>query len=71
MLIKEIVSSPKVVKLHYFSVNDVSAAEKIGLKKDRRGQWYLPQYDTSRSGFDKNASSAIRLFGPPKTVKLN
>jgi hypothetical protein len=71
MLIKEIASRPKLVKLHYFSVDDVSVAEKIGLKKDRHGQWYLPQYNTSGSGFDKNAGSAIRLFGLPKTVKLN
>lgn len=71
MLIKEITSRPKIVKLHYFSVDDIGTAEKIGLKKDRQGQWYLPQYDTSGSGFDKSASSAIRIFGPPKTVKLS
>lgn len=71
MLIKEITSRPKVVKLHYFSVDDISTAEKIGLKKDRQGQWYLPQYNTSGSGFDRNASMAIRIFGPPRIVELN
>jgi len=71
MLINEVVVVPKVVKLHYFPVDDISTAEKLGLKKDKKGNWYLAQYNTSGSGFDKKISSAMRIFGTPQSVKLN
>jgi hypothetical protein len=71
MRFTEIESKPKLVKLHYFNVTDVNAAREIGMRQDRNGQWFLPQYDKSGSGFDRKATSAIRLFGHPKSVSIN
>lgn len=72
MRIFELESKPKLLKLHYFSVDDEQAAIELGMKQDRKSQWYLPQYTTSGRGFDMKASSAIRIFGKPiKTINLN
>ena len=68
MRLQEIDSKPKLIGLYYFSVNDFDAAAEIGLKQDKRGSWYLPRYNTSGSGFDRKASSAMRLFGDPINV---
>jgi hypothetical protein len=46
-------------------------AKELGLKQDRNGHWYLPQYNTSSRGFDQKASSAMRMFGRPvKSINL-
>ena len=72
MRLSEIESKPRLVKLHYFNVTDIIAAEDLGLRKDRNGNWFLPQYDRSGQGFDRKASSAMRLFGHPyKSISLD
>jgi hypothetical protein len=72
MRFNEIDSRPKVVKLHYFSVTDDQYARDLGMKQDRNGQWYMPQYNKSGSGFDQKVTSAIRMFGRPyRSVSLN
>ena len=71
MRFTEIESKPQLIKLHYFRVDDTQAAREIGMRQDRNGQWFLPQYDKSGSGFDRKASSAIRLFGAPRTISIN
>jgi hypothetical protein len=59
------ISTPRLVKLHYFNVDDEQAAVELGLKQDRNSRWYLPQYNTSGSGFNRNYTSAVRLFNRP------
>jgi hypothetical protein len=72
MRFNEIESRPKMVKLHYFSVTDDQYARELGMKQDRNGQWFMPQYNTSGRGFDQKVTSAIRTFGRPfKSVSLN
>ena len=68
MRFNEFENKPKLIKIHYFNVTDEDAAVQYGMKQDRNGQWYLPQYNTSGSKFDRNATSLIRLFGHPRTV---
>lgn len=70
MHINEIENRPKLVKLHYFSVDDDQTAQELGLKQDRNRQWFLPQYNTSGSNFDRTVTTAIRIFGRPRTVNL-
>jgi hypothetical protein len=65
------IAKPKLIKLHYFNVDNERSATELGLKQDRNGRWYLPQYNTSGSGFDRAATSAIRVFGRPQTVTLS
>jgi hypothetical protein len=72
MRLTEIESLPKLIKLHYFSVDDQQASNELGMKQDRNGRWYLPQYNTSGRIFDQRFSSAVRLFGRPiNTIKIN
>jgi hypothetical protein len=72
MRFTEIESRLKMTKLHYFNVDDVQFASELGMKQDRNGRWYLPQYNTSGRGFDAKVSSAMRVFGPPlKTIALD
>lgn len=70
MRINEI-GTPRLVKLHYFNVHDERSARDLGLRQDRNGRWYLPQYNTSGLNFDRAATSAIRVFGRPRTVTLS
>lgn len=71
MRISEFDNKPRLIKLHYFNVTDTDFAAELGMKQDRYGSWYLPQYNTSRSGFDRKVTSAIRAFGhPTETVDL-
>lgn len=70
MHFNEIENRPKLIKLHYFSVDDDQTAQELGLKQDRNHQWFLPQYNTSGSKFDRIATTAIRIFGRPRTVNL-
>jgi hypothetical protein len=70
MRFNEIDNRPKLVKLHYFNVDDDQSATELGLKQDRNGRWYLPQYNTSGLNFDRLATSAMRVFGRPRTVTL-
>lgn len=65
------IGKPKLLKLHYFNVTDEQSAKELGLKQDRNYRWYLPQYNTSGSNFDRIATSAIRMFGRPQTVTLS
>jgi hypothetical protein len=72
MLINELFEKPKLKKLHYFSVDDISTAEELGLKQDKKSAWYLAQYNTSGIGFNKKFASAVRIFGRPiKTIDFN
>ena len=72
MRFNEIETRPKLIKLHYFKVDDDQAATELGMKQDRNGRWYLPQYDTSGRGFDQRVTSAIRIFGNSyNTVRIN
>lgn len=72
MRFNEIELRPKMIKLHYFSVTDDQYARELGMKQDRNGQWFMPQYNTSGRGFDQKVTSAIRMFGRPfKSVSLN
>ena len=72
MRFTEIESRPRLVKLHYFNVTDTDLARELGFKQDRNGRWYLPQYNTSSSGFDRKATTAIRSFGHPiKSITLD
>ena len=70
-------NKPKLVALHYFNVYDgdldPSSMAEYGLKKDRRGKLYLPQYNTSGAKFDRNFSALLRLSNntPPRTIKLD
>lgn len=69
MRYNEFENKPKLIKLHYFNVTDIDLAKELGMKQDRNGSWYLAQYNTSGSGFDRKATSAIRAFGhPTKTI---
>lgn len=61
---------PKMTHLHYFDNVDVEVAKINGMKQDRNGRWYLPQYNTSGRGFDIKAGNLIRNYGKPRTVKL-
>jgi hypothetical protein len=62
------ISIPQMVKLHYFNVDDEQIARELGFRQDRNGRWYLPQYNTSASGFDRNYTSAVRSFNRPIRV---
>lgn len=63
-------TKPRMTHLHYFDNVDDEIAQVNGMKKDRNGRWYLPQYNTSGRGFDIKAGNLIRNYGKPKTVKL-
>lgn len=59
--------------LYYFRVDwaNKDIAQTIGIKQDRRGDWYLPQYNTSGAGFERKYLEAMQVFGDPyKTVRL-
>jgi hypothetical protein len=65
-------TKPRLIKLHYFTVDDAEAAQQLGMKQDRNGRWYLPQYSTSGAGFDKKYSTCRRTFGEvEKTIRIN
>lgn len=59
----------KMTHLHYFNVDDAQGAT-AGLKKDKRGKWYLPQYNLSGGKFQQNLADLTAKFGPPKSVTL-
>ena len=66
---------PKLIALHYFNISsadfDNILMQQTGLKKDRSGILYLPQYDTSGSKFDRTYSSLLNHYGLKKTIKVN
>jgi len=62
---------PKLIALHYFSVQDERDAKSFGFRKDKKGRWYLPQFNVSSNRFDLVFSDAIRAFGTPRTYRLN
>jgi hypothetical protein len=59
----------KMTHLHYFPVDDIQGASS-GMKKDKHGRWYLPQYNTSGAKFKQNLADLTAKFGPPQTVTL-
>jgi len=72
MRFKEIDKVPKLVKLHYFSVDDLEVSRELGMKQDRNGRWYLPQYNTSGRNFNQKFTSAVRIFGRPvDSIEIN
>jgi hypothetical protein len=62
------ISTPRMIKLHYFDVDDEQSARELGLRQDRNLRWYLPQYNTSGRGFDQKFTSAVRSFNRPIKV---
>lgn len=68
MKLLEVLTDIKLTHLHYFDVDQEDIAQQIGLKRDRKGKWYLPQYNTSGTGFDKKARDSIRIFGHPVQI---
>ena len=62
-----------MVARHYFQTHGTPEAELIqqGFKKDFNGNWFMPQYNTSGSGFDRKWSDARRMYGDPQTQKMN
>jgi hypothetical protein len=68
MRIYEVADLPRLVKLHYFNVDDEQAARQLGFKQDKNFKWYLPQYNTSGVGFNQKYSSAVRTFNRPIRV---
>jgi hypothetical protein len=65
MKFNEIGIKPKLIRLYQYNVDDEDTAYRLGMKKDRQGQFYLYQYNTSGSGFIKQMGSARRIFGNP------
>jgi len=65
MRIYEVTDTPRLVKLHYFNVDDEQTARELGFKKDKNHKWYLPQYNTSGIGFNKKYASAVISFNRP------
>lgn len=63
-------SYPRMIRLHYFRNVDPDTARLYGMKKDRNGNFYLPQYDKSGRTFDYHWSSLRRMFGDPRTIDL-
>lgn len=59
----------KMTHLHYFNVSPEQAAS-AGLKKDRNGKFYLPQYNLSGGTFRQKLADLAGQFGAPKTVTL-
>jgi len=59
------ISTPQMIKLHYFSVDDDQSAKELGLRQDRNGRWYLPQYNTSGRGFNQKYAQAVSIFNRP------
>lgn len=56
---------PKLRRIHYFRVDDTTAAKQAGLVQDRGGNWTLLQYDKSGAPFDRKFTQVVRLFGRP------
>lgn len=64
-------TEPRLVRLHYYGVDDDSTAEQLGLRRDRRGQWYMPEYTTSGRQYQLRRTQADRIFGRPRrTVEV-
>lgn len=61
---------PKMIALHYFSVRDDTMGKAFKFRKDKKGRWYLPQFNTSSTSFDILFSDAVKAFGPPRTYRL-
>jgi len=63
---------PKMQCLHYFNTKGTQdwELEKMGMKKDKFGRYYLPQYDRSGINYDNNFSSLANTFGNPRTINL-
>ena len=58
-------SKPRLTRIHYFTVDQPTVAQEIGLKQDRGGNWCLYQFDTSGAGFDRKFTQAVKIFGRP------
>lgn len=61
--------------LHYFTGvtdDDALSADIAGiiLKKDKKGNWYLPEYSTSGNKFLHNLNRMKELYGDPRTIIL-
>jgi hypothetical protein len=63
---------PKMTDLHYFNTRGTSdwELEKLGMKKDKFGRWYLPQYDRSGDNYRKNFDTLANTFGMPRSIRL-
>jgi hypothetical protein len=60
----------KMIKRYYFMTRGTPDTEKpkFGLREDNNGEWYLPRYNTSGAGFDRNFTTCVRSFGEPYKV---
>jgi hypothetical protein len=63
---------PKMQCLHYFNTKGTQEweLEKLGMKKDKFGRYYLPQYDKSGINYDQNFNTLSSSFGNPRTINL-
>jgi hypothetical protein len=63
---------PKMQCLHYFNTKGTQEweLEKMGMKKDKFGRYYLPQYDRGGINYDSNFNSLANVFGNPRTINL-
>lgn len=58
----------QLVALHYPEFVDDDHARYIGLKKDKNGNWYLPEFTDSGSDFNRKYTQIIRLGHVRKVV---
>jgi hypothetical protein len=66
------VSKPKMTDLHYFNTKGTPDFElaKLGMKKDKWGRFYLPQYDRSGDNYRRNYDTLAQTFGFPRSIRL-
>lgn len=65
-------TQPRLTRLHYYGVDDEQAAEQLGMRQDRRGQWYMSEYTTSGRLYQQRRTQADRIFGRPvRTVEVS
>jgi hypothetical protein len=69
---KGAVFKPKMTDIHYFNTKGTSdwELEKMGMKKDKFGRYYLPQYDRSGDNYRNNFDKLSQTFGYPRSISL-
>lgn len=70
--ITEHTARPKLIALHYFSVDPLNTdlAQELGMRQDRHRKWYMREYNTSGAGFNQKFAIATSTFGR-KTHSVN
>jgi hypothetical protein len=69
---KGAVFKPKMTDIHYFNTRGTAdhELEKLGMKKDKFGRYYLPQYDRSGDNYRNNFDKLAQTFGYPRSISL-